>query len=134
MLILIMKNMTNNIMYILQEVHTCLWSFRVALWIISFLLIFSLHFLADLLINSFRHLQFLLSKYCLMSHDLSHSHSHILGFQISSLSHLPLSINSLHQHLRFQYSNVVHLQVSCCFIYLVSLLLDIRLHTLISMF
>ena len=34
--------------------------------------------------------------YILMSHDLSHSHSQLLGFQINSLSHIPLSVNSLH--------------------------------------
>ena len=34
-----------------------------------------------------------------MSDDLSHSHSQLLGFQINPLSHIPLSINSLHLHL-----------------------------------
>ena len=34
-----------------------------------------------------------------MSNDLSHSHSQLLGFQINSLSYIPLSINSLHSHL-----------------------------------
>ena len=32
-----------------------------------------------------------------MSHDLSHSYSQLLGFQIGS--QLPLLINSLHSHL-----------------------------------
>ena len=34
-----------------------------------------------------------------MSHDLSHSHSQLQGFQVNPLSHIPLSINSLHSHL-----------------------------------
>ena len=44
--------------------------------------------------NFFLHLQFLWSKYTLISQFLSHSHSQLLGFQINSLS-----INSLHSHL-----------------------------------
>ena len=63
-----------------------------------------------------------------MSHDLSHSHSQLLGFQINSLSHLPLSINSLHLYLHLPLlqhclllqtlaSNLhLHLQVSYHFI------------------
>ena len=34
-----------------------------------------------------------------MSHDLSHSRSQILGFQINFSSHKPLSIKFLHSHL-----------------------------------
>ena len=37
--------------------------------------------------------------YSSMSHDLSHSQSQLLGFQINPLSHIPLPINSLHLHL-----------------------------------
>ena len=33
------------------------------------------------------------------SHNLSHSHSQLLGIQINPLSHIPLSINYLHSHL-----------------------------------
>ena len=81
-----------------------------------------------------------------MSHDLSQSHSQILGFQINPFSHLPLLFNSLDSHLHlplFQHclslqtfaSNLyLHLQVSCHSINLVSLLLDIRLNTLIFIF
>ena len=82
-----------------------------------------------------------------MLFDLSHSHSHILGFQINQLSYLPLSINySLHSHLQlslFQHSLLLkilacnlhlHTQVSCQDICLVSLVLDIRLNNLIFMF
>ena len=36
-----------------------------------------------------------------MSHNLSQSHSHLLGFQINSLSYITLSINYLHSHLNF---------------------------------
>ena len=70
------------------------------------------------------------------------SHSQLLGFQINHLSHIPLSINSLHSHLHlflfqrcllFQTiaSNLqLHLNVSCHSINLVSLVLDIKLNTL----
>ena len=34
-----------------------------------------------------------------ISHDLSHSHTQLLGFQINPLSQVPLSINCLHSHL-----------------------------------
>ena len=81
-----------------------------------------------------------------MSHDLSHSHSHLLGFQINQLSHIPLSINSLHPHLHLSSFHLcillqtlalnlhMHLQVSCHIICLVSLILDIKLNTLTFMF
>ena len=65
--------------------------------------IFSVHFSAELRSNNlstnfFLHLQFSwFNKYSPMSHDLSHSHSQLLGF-IDHLSHTPLSINSLHSH------------------------------------
>ena len=81
-----------------------------------------------------------------MLHDLSYPHSHILGFQINPLSHVPLSINSLHSHqhlslfqcrllLQILASNL-HLcvQVSYQDICFVLLILDIRLNTLIFMF
>ena len=77
-----------------------------------------------------------------MSHDLSHSHLQLLGFQINSLSHTPLSINSLYPDIHLSSfrlclmlqtlaSNLhLHLQVSYHSICLVSLVLDIRLNTL----
>ena len=77
-----------------------------------------------------------------MSQFLSHSHSQLLGFQINPLSHIPLSINSLHSHphllsfhrcllLQTIASNLhSHLHFSCYSINLVSLVLDIRLNTL----
>ena len=81
-----------------------------------------------------------------MPHDLSHSHSQLLRFQINSLSHIPLSINSLHSHLHLSSfhlwlllktlaSNLhLHLQVLCHSICHVSLFLEIRLNTLTVMF
>ena len=77
-----------------------------------------------------------------MSHDLSHSHLQLLGFQINSLSHTPLSINSLYPDIHLSSfrlclllqtlaSNLhLHLQVSYHSICLVSVVLDIRLGTL----
>ena len=87
-------------------------------------------------------LQFSQSKYSPTSHDLSHSHSQLLGFQINPLSHTPLSISSLnsHPHLSsFQRCSLLqtlpsslhlHLHVSCQSMCLLSLVLDIRLNTL----
>ena len=81
-----------------------------------------------------------------MSNDLSNSHSQLLGFQINTLSQLPLSINSLHSHLHLSLFHLclllqilvsslnLHLQVSCHFICLVSLVLEIRLNTLTFIF
>ena len=34
-----------------------------------------------------------------MSHDLSHSHSQLLGLQMNPLSRIPLSIQYWHSHL-----------------------------------
>ena len=79
----------------------------------------------------------------LKSQFLSHSYSQLLRFQIYPLSHIPLSINSLHSHLHlFLFHRCLLLQTmasnlhlhflhfSCHFINLVSLVLDIRLNTL----
>ena len=41
----------------------------------------------------------IIKKAITTSHDLSHSQSQLLGFQINALSQLPLLINSLHSHL-----------------------------------
>ena len=81
-----------------------------------------------------------------MLYDLSHSHSQLIGFQINSLPHIRLSIDSLHSHLHLSLfqrcllletfaSNLhLHLQVSCQFICVASLVLDIRLNNLTFMF
>ena len=81
-----------------------------------------------------------------MSHDLSHSQSQLLGFQINPLSHFSSSINSLHSHLHLPLFHLclllqalvshlhLNLQVLCHSICLVSLVLDIRLNTLTFMF
>ena len=94
----------------------------------------------------FLHLQFILSKYSPISHDLSHSHSQLLRFQINPLSNIPLSINYLHSHLHLSsfhlflllqtLASSLHLQleVLCHFMCLVSLVLDIRLNTLTFVF
>ena len=136
---LIVKNIENNTMYSVQELHLFLCSFLLAIFISS---IFSIHFSVSLSTKFFLHLQFLYSRYSPTSHDLSHSHSHLLGFQINPSSHAPLSINFLHpqQHLSlFQcclllqtLASSLHLQLhlSCHFMCLISLVLDIRLNTL----
>ena len=76
----------------------------------------------------------------------SYSHSQLLGFQLNPLSHIPLSISSLNLHLHLSSFNLclllqtlasnvhLYLQVSCHFMYLVSLVLEIRLNTLTFMF
>ena len=133
---LIAKNIEKNTTYSTQEPHLFLCS---SIFISSIVLT---HSSTNLSINLFLHFQFLKSKYSPKSHGLPHSHSQLLGFQINSLSHTPLSINSLHSHLHlssFQrcllmqtlLSNLhLHLHVSCHFMCLVSLVLDIRLKTL----
>ena len=106
----------------------------------------SIHFSTNLSTNLFLHLQFSQSKYSLTSHDLSHSHSQLLRFQINPFSQIPLSINSLHSHMHLSSIHLcfllptlashlhLHLQVLCHSICLVSLVLDIRLNTLTFMF
>ena len=81
-----------------------------------------------------------------MSHNLSHSHSKLPGFQINPSSDLPLSINPSHSHLHLSLfqsclllqtlaSNLhLHLQALCYFTCFVSLVFDIRLNTLTFMF
>ena len=82
-----------------------------------------------------------------MSHNLSHSHAQLLGFQIYHLSHTILLIkSSLHSHLHLSSFHIclllqraevnlhIHLQVSCHTICLVSLILAIRLNTLTLIF
>ena len=75
-----------------------------------------------------------------MAHDLTHSQSQILGFQIYPLSHTPLSIkSSLHSHLHLSLFQIclllqkaevnlhTHLQVSCHIMFRVSFTLYIKL-------
>ena len=105
--------------------------------------IFSVHSSAELRstnssTNSFLHLQFSQSNYSPISHDFSHLHSQLLGFQIVYFSHIHLSINYLHSHLSLSLfqrclllqtlaSNLyLHLHVSCHSMCLVSLVLDIK--------
>ena len=85
-------------MYSMQELY--LHTFSVTVTSATFISsIFSIDSSTNLSTNFFLHLQFLQSKYSLASHDSSHSHSQLLGFQIDPLSHTPLSIDSLHSHL-----------------------------------
>ena len=95
---LIVKIIENNTMYSVQELHLCILSTELdsAIFTSS---IFSVHSATNLSTNFFLHLQFSQSKYSPISHDLSHSNLQLLGFQIDPLSHIPLSINSLHSHL-----------------------------------
>ena len=133
-------------MYSVKELHLCLFSFPTEVILASFTYpTFSVHSSTNLS-TFFLHLQFSQSKYSPTLHDLSHSNSQLLGFQMDSLSHTPLSINSLHSHLHllpFQRclllqrlaSNLhLYLNGSCHSIYLVSLLLNIKLSTLTFMF
>ena len=102
----------------------------------------SFQYSTNLSTNFFLHFQFPQSKYSPTSHDLSHSNSLLLGFQIALKSHTPLLIKSLHSRLHlssFQHylllqtvaSNLhLHLHISTNFICLVSLIVDIRLNTL----
>ena len=108
--------------------------------------IFSLLSSTNLSTNLFLNLQFSWSKYSPTSHDLSHSHSQLLGFQINLLAeNLYQSIFCIYTSI-YLYSNVVyyyktfasnlylHLHVSCHFTCLDSLDLEIKLNTLTFMF
>ena len=87
-------------MYSVQELCLCLFSFLAEVISTSVVSsIFSVHSSTNLSTNLFLHLQFSKSKYSPTSHDLSHSHSQLLGFQINPLLHMLLSTNSLHSHL-----------------------------------
>ena len=113
MLILIMKNMANNTMYTVQELH--IFHNRLKYYYKPFHFHRYFHCILQLayqlvffgIYNSY-------SLNTLQHHiNLSNSHSQLLRLKINLLSHLPLSINSLHSHL--------HLQVSCHFVCVVSL-------------
>ena len=97
---LIIKNIENNTMCSVHELHLHLFSFSARVILASFTSsTASVHSSNNLSTNSFLHLQFSKSKYSPTSHDLSHLHSQLLGFQVNPLSHTSLSINSLHSHL-----------------------------------
>ena len=88
----------------------------------------------------FLHSQLLYSKFSPTSNDLSLSKSQLLILEINPLSHIPFSINSLHSSFNYilhsqtlASSLDLYLQVSCHFICLVSLVLDIRLNILTCM-
>ena len=127
----------------MQELHLLLFSFSARVVLASFTSsTVSVYSLINGATNFFPHLQFQLSKYSPTLHALSHSHSQLPGFQKNPLSHIPLSINSLHSNLYlslFQRCLLLktlapnlhsHLHVSCHSMCLVSLVIDIRLNTL----
>ena len=135
---LTVKNIKNNAIYSVRDLHVCLFSFSAeVIWACFNFSTVSVHSSTNSSTNFFLHLQFSYSKYSPTSHDLSHSHSQLLGFQINPLSHTPLSINSLHSHLHLSLFHLclllqtpasslhLHFQVSFHFIYLVSLILEI---------
>ena len=141
------KIIENNTMFSMQKRHLYLFSPSAKVISAIFTLsIFSVHTSTNLSTNFFLHLQSSYYKYSPTSHDLSHSHSQLLGFQIDPLSHTPLSVNYLHSHLHLSSferslllqafaSNLhLHLHVSCHFMCLISLDLDIKLNTLTFMF
>ena len=123
-------------MYSVQELHLCLFLFSVEVILASFTSsTFSVHSSTNLSTNFFLHLQFSQSKYSSTLHNLSHSHSQSLAFQINHLLHLHLSLFQLSLLLQTLPSNLhLHLKVSCHSMYLVSLVLDIRLNTLMFKF
>ena len=133
---LIVRAITAKATQIVSE-HTHSFSYsNKAIPAISTSSIFLVHSSTNLSTNFFLHLQFSYFKYSPTSHDLSHSHSQLLGFQIDSLLHTPLSINYSHSHLHlssFQRclllqtlpSNLhLHLHVSCYSVCLVLLVLN----------
>ena len=141
----IVKSIDNNTIYTVQKLYLCFFLvFRQAYFgQFHFFNSFStVHSSTNLSNIFFLHLQFSQSKYSPTSHDLSHPHLQLPGFQINPLSHSHLSINYLHSDLHLSSvqrclllqtlpSNLhLHLQVSCHSMCLVSLVLGIRLNTL----
>ena len=116
----IIKNMPNNTMYIVLDLHAFVSNeiaFNeiasiVSLLSISLSSIFLLHSSINLSITLLLHLQLLWFKYSPMPHDLSYSQSQLLGFQVNLVSHIPLSINSLHLHLHL--SSLLHTLHTLC--------------------
>ena len=97
---LIVKNIENKTVHSVQELHSCLFSSSPEAILASFTSsTFSVHSSVSLSTTFFLHVQFSQSKYSPALHDLSHSHSQLLGFEINILSHTPLSIIFLHSHL-----------------------------------
>ena len=92
----IVKIIENIKMYIVQKLHLFSCSLLLPIFTSS---IFSVHSAINLSANFFLYLEVSWSKYSPTSHDLLHSHSKLLEFQIDPLSHIPLSINSLQPHL-----------------------------------
>ena len=97
---LIGRIIENNTMQNGEELHLCIFSVKVVSAIFNSST-FSVHSSINLSTNCFLHLQFFQSKHSPTSHNLSHFHSQLRGFQIDPSSHTPLSIYSLHsiQHL-----------------------------------
>ena len=85
---LITKLNENNTIYTMQEMRlfSCIFSFSIS----SVSPIFPVHSSTSLSTNFFLHLQFSILQFYIynfqfspMSHDLLHSHSQLLGFQIN---------------------------------------------------
>ena len=139
---LIVKIIENNTMYSMHGLLLCLFSFLAEVILASFTSsTVSVYSSTNLSTNFFCTYNFQ-SKYLPTSHDLSHSHSQLLAFQINPLSHTPSSTNPLHLHLHlssFQRYLLLqtlalnlhlHFHLSCHSMCLVSLVFDIRLNTL----
>ena len=99
----IVKVIENNTVQSLQEyLHSFSYLFSCSPKVIFAIItssIFSVHSSTNLLTIFFLDVQFYQSKYSPTLHDLLHSHSQLLGFQMNPLSQLPFSINSLYSHL-----------------------------------
>ena len=129
------KSIKIKIMYSVQELYLCLLSSSDEVILASFTsLTLSVHSWVSLSTKFFLHLQFSKSKFSLTSHDLSHSHSKLLGLQINPLSHTPLSINSFHSHL-YHHSNVVYYykRVHLVYIYTFHAILCVLLHWFLTL-
>ena len=95
---MIVKSIENSTMYNMQEL---LLQFVELILIKLVSSIFSINLSINLFLHNshgLNYLQFSRSRDSLKSQFLSHSHLQLLRFQIYHLSHIPLSINSLHSH------------------------------------
>ena len=123
---LIGRIIENNRMQNVEELHLYIFSVKVVSAIFNSST-FSVHSSINLSTNFFLHLQFFQSKYSPTSHNLSHFHSQLLGFQIDPSSHTPLSIYSLKFSI-YHHSNVAYYYQRLHLIYIYTYTFNVILH------
>ena len=138
---LIVKIIENNTMYIVQELHLCIFSIECnSIEVISVIFtssIFSVHSSTNFSTNFFLNLQFSQSKYSPTSHDLSHSYSQLRDSkQILYHIHLYQLILCIHTCI-YHHSNVVyyykHLHLIYIYTYTFHAILCVLFHQFLTL-